>query len=105
MSTISDTSSLIPEPIRDTVIHTLLPHGVSQILVFGSYATGNPAPESDLDLIVSFHTKKDLFDLGGMREDLIEALGIEVDLLSEGAISPYLKDKIKDEAVVIYSEG
>ena len=39
-----------------------------------------------------------------MREDLIEALGIQVDLLSEGAISPYLKDKIKDEAVVIYPE-
>ncbi len=105
MSIISDTSSLIPEPIRDTVIHTLLPHGVSQILVFGSYATGNPTPESDLDLIVLFHTRKDLFDLGGMREDLVDALGIQVDLLSEGAISPYLKDKIKDEAVVIYSEG
>ncbi|WP_300040979.1 hypothetical protein [Methanospirillum sp.] len=40
MSTLSDTSSLIPPPIRDTVIHTLLPHGVSQILVFGSYAPG-----------------------------------------------------------------
>ena len=105
MSTISDTTSLIPEPIRNTVIHTLLPHGVSQILVFGSFATGNHTPESDLDLIVSFHTRKDLFDLGGMREDLVDALGIQVDLLSEGAISPYLKDKIKDEAVVIYSEG
>ena len=104
MSTISDTSSLIPSPIRGTVIHILLPHGVSQILVFGSYATGNHTPESDLDLIVSFHSRKDLYDLGGMREDLIEALGIQVDLLSEGAISPYLKDKIKDEAVVIYSE-
>ncbi len=53
MSTISDTSSLIPEPIRETVIHTLLPHGVSRILVFGSFATGNPTPESDL--ISSFH--------------------------------------------------
>ncbi len=39
-----------------------------------------------------------------MREDLIDALGILVDLLSEGAISPYLKDKIKDEAVVIYTD-
>lgn len=65
MRTIFDTSSLIPKPIRDTVIHTLLPHGVSQNLVFGSYATGNPTPESDLDLIVSFHSHKDLFDLGG----------------------------------------
>ena len=104
MSTISDIPSFIPPAIRDTVIHTLLPHGVSQILVFGSYATGNSTPGSDLDLIVSFHSRKDLYDMGGMREDLIEALGIRVDLLSEGAISPYLKDRIKDEAVVIYSE-
>ncbi|HWQ65531.1 MAG TPA: nucleotidyltransferase family protein [Methanospirillum sp.] len=104
MSTISDIPSFIPPTIRDTVIQTLLPHGVSQILVFGSYATGKSTPESDLDLIVSFHSRKDLFDMGEMREDLIEALGIQVDLLSEGAISPYLKDKIKNEAVVIYSE-
>lgn len=69
-----------------------------------SYATGNPSPENDLDLIVSFHSRKDLFDLGGKREDLIETLGIRVALLSEGAISPYLKDRIKNEAVVIYSE-
>ena len=40
-----------------------------------------------------------------MRKDLIDALGILVDLLSEEAINPYLKDKIKDEAVVIYSDG
>lgn len=39
-----------------------------------------------------------------MREDLIDALGIWVDLLSEGAISPYLKDRIKDETGAIYSE-
>ena len=89
MSTIYDTSSLIPEHIRDTVIHTLLPHGVSQNPCFWKFLEpGNPTPESDLDLIVSFHTRKDLFDLGGMREDLIDALGIQVDLLSEGAISP-----------------
>ncbi len=33
-------------------------------LDFGSFATGNPTPENDFDLIVSFHTRKDLFDLG-----------------------------------------
>lgn len=68
-------SSLIPAPIRDTVIKALIPHGVSQIRVFGSYATGSQTQESDLDLIVSFHTREDLFDPGGMREDLIDALG------------------------------
>lgn len=40
-----------------------------------------------------------------MREDLIDSLGIQVNLLSEGAISTYLKDTIQAEAVVMYSEG
>ncbi len=40
-----------------------------------------------------------------MREDLIDTLGIQVDHLSGRAISPYLKDTIKDEVVVMYSEG
>ena len=58
MSIISDTSYLIPIPIREIVIHTLLPHGVSQILVFGSFAIGNHSPESELNLIVSFIPEK-----------------------------------------------
>jgi uncharacterized protein len=97
-------SSPIPLPIKDMVINTHLPHDVSIILFFKSYATGNPSLESDLGLIVSFHSRKDLFDLGGMREDLIDTLGIRVDLLGDGAIRPHLKDRIKDEAVGIYSE-
>lgn len=43
-----------------------------------------------------------LFTLGGIREELAEKLGIQVDLLTERALNPLLKDHILHEAVEIF---
>ncbi|HWQ66161.1 MAG TPA: nucleotidyltransferase domain-containing protein [Methanospirillum sp.] len=59
-------------------------------------------PESDLDLIISFNRVVGLFTLGGIREELAEKLGIQVDLLTERALNPLLKDHILHEAVEIF---
>jgi uncharacterized protein len=41
-------------------------------------------------------------ELVRLERNLSEALGKKVDLLTEGAISPYLKDRILNELTVIY---
>jgi len=45
---------------------------------------------------------KGLITFVGIENELSEILGIKVDLLTERSISPYLIDRIKKEAVVIY---
>jgi predicted nucleotidyltransferase len=40
--------------------------------------------------------------LVGIEQELSEALGIKVDLLTEAAISPHLIDRIKAELKVVY---
>jgi predicted nucleotidyltransferase len=40
-----------------------------------------------------------LFDLVALGDELEEALGIEVDVVTEGSLSPYLRDRILAEAV------
>jgi len=40
----------------------------------------------------------DLLDLIGFKHDLEDALGRKVDVLTDGAISPYIRERILREA-------
>jgi predicted nucleotidyltransferase len=56
-------------------------HGISAA-VFGSAARGEDHPGSDLDLAVKFDDRADIADLLSMEQDLRDALGIRVDVVS-----------------------
>lgn len=68
------------------------------IRVFGSVARGEANEESDLDLLVHFRDGASLFDLIDLKEEAEKLLGLDVDVVSDGGLSPYLKDRILNEA-------
>jgi predicted nucleotidyltransferase len=70
--------------------------------VFGSYARGDYTDESDIDLLVRFSKQKSLFDLVRIEDKLSARLGKPVDLVVEGGVSPYLRDRIMSEVRPIY---
>jgi len=72
-------------------------HGVDHLRVFGSRATGAEAPSSDLDLLVDVAADRDLLDLIEFKLDLEDLLGCKVDVVTEAALSPYLRDRILRE--------
>ena len=59
---------------------------------------GIATDKSDLDLLVEFDPGRDLLDLIGLKQDLQDLLGCKVDVLTEGSLSPYLRDRILEEA-------
>ncbi len=69
-------------------------HGVSQVRVFGSHASGRARRSSDLDLLVKLQADRDLLDLIEFKLDLQDLLGCEVDVVTERGLSPYLKRAI-----------
>ena len=69
-------------------------HGVVRLRVFGSQARGTATESSDLDLLVDLKPKRDLLDLVGFKLDLEDLLGCEVDVVTEGSLSPYLRTSI-----------
>ena len=77
---------------------------VSMVGVFGSVARGEAKKKSDIDLIVRFSKRKSLLALVRLERELTEALGKKVDLLTEAAISPYLREQILKEMQVVYGE-
>ena len=75
---------------------------IAMIGVFGSVARGEATKDSDVDLLVKSSKGKSLLTLVRLEREMSTALGRKVDLLTEAAISPYLRDRIERELKVIY---
>jgi len=74
-------------------------HGVIRMRVFGSWARGEARPDSDLDLLVKLEAGRTLFDLSRLKDELDAVVGSPVDVITEGGLSPYIRDKVLSEAV------
>jgi uncharacterized protein len=86
------------EKYGDDIRHLARRHGVVQMRVFGSRTRGTATVSSDLDLLVDLKPERDLLDLVEFKLDLEDLLGCEVDVVTEGGLSPYLRDRILKEA-------
>lgn len=82
---------------------------ISKLAVFGSTVQGELRPDSDIDLLVTFHTDADwtMFDHFTMEDELSNLLGREVDLISTRAVeenpNPITRREILDSARQIYA--
>jgi len=79
-----------------------LRNDIAMVGVFGSMARGEATEQSDIDLLVKFSKRKSLLEIVRLEREVSTALGRKVDLLTESAISPYLRDRVKRELRVIY---
>ncbi len=84
---------------RESIIRLANLHGARNVRVFGSVARGDATEASDVDLLVEMEEGKSLLDLVGLWQDLQDLLGLKVDVISDGGISPHLRAKILAEAV------
>jgi predicted nucleotidyltransferase len=78
-------------------------YGVSSLAVFGSFARDEATPDSDLDLLVSFAVRIGLLRMVALERELSELVGRKVDLQTEAALSPYIRDQILKERQIIYA--
>jgi len=84
---------------RDIILELAAKHGAKNVRVFGSVVRGEADDLSDLDLLVDMESGRNFLDLVALWQDLEESLGCHVDVITEGGISPYLKDQILAEAI------
>jgi uncharacterized protein len=68
-------------------------HGITRLRLFGSLVRDEGDETSDVDLLAEFTGRKSLLDLVRVERELSEHFGRRVDLLTENALSPYLRGK------------
>ena len=87
--------------IREDVRRIAMAHGAGNVRLFGSTGRGEHGASSDLDLLVDMAEGRTLFDLIALSTDLEERLGVKVDVVTEASLSPYMRDRVLDEAVAL----
>ena len=77
---------------------------IKYVALFGSYVNGTPREDSDVDILIDFHPQAvvGLFKYVDIQENLSNALGKKVDLLTPQAISKHFKEQVLQEAEPIY---
>lgn len=78
-------------------------YGAERIYLFGSYARGDAASGSDVDLRIDKGRIRGLFALSGLRLALEDRLGVEVDLLTSDSLDGEFLDHIRNEEVLLYA--
>lgn len=71
---------------RARIREIVLSHRVQDVRLFGSVARGEDTEHSDLDLLVLPTEQTTLMDIGAIRHELKQLLGIEVDVLTPGSL-------------------
>jgi predicted nucleotidyltransferase len=84
---------------RDAVLSLAAKHGARNVRLFGSMARGEANTLSDVDLLVEMEEGRSLLDLVAFGQDVEDFLGCRVDVITDGGISPYLREQIYAEAV------
>ena len=90
-----------------TILSTLSRFSLNRVGIFGSYVRGEHHPLSDLDILVSFKEYPSLLQFVQLENELSEALGRKVDLVSEGALtnSKMLESIKKDLKIIYHAQG
>jgi predicted nucleotidyltransferase len=95
------------ERIKEKTIPILKKYPVSKAILFGSYAKGKAANNSDIDLYIDTNGKLKGLDFVGLLEILIDTLGVDIDLIDKSHIEPdsLIMEEIVSGGMVIYEKS
>jgi len=84
---------------REEILTIAHKYGARNVRLFGSAARGRTSIRSDVDLLVEMEPGSSLIDIVAIKQDLEDLLGCKVDVVTENALSPYIRDEVLREAM------
>jgi predicted nucleotidyltransferase len=76
-------------------------HRACNARVFGSVLHGNDHEGSDLDILIDPTPETTMFDIGAIRHELLQLLGVNVDVLTPNALPDAFREKVISEALPV----
>ena len=86
---------------REAIRRIALSHRVTNVRVFGSVVHGDDTEGSDLDLLVEPTEETTMMDIGAIRYELKQLLGIPVDVLTPRALPEHFRAIVLREATPV----
>jgi uncharacterized protein len=88
---------------RPDMLRVAAHYGAHDVRIFGSLARGEARSGSDVDILVALEAGRSLLDVIALKQDLedMDMLGCRVDVVTEAAVSPYLRERVLKDAVAL----
>ncbi len=83
---------------RAAVRHVVESHRARNARVFGSVLRGQDTDSSDLDILIDPTPETTLFDIGAIRHELAQLLGVPVDVLTPNALPDHFREAVLAQA-------
>lgn len=76
-------------------------HRAGNARIFGSVLHGDDQEGSDLDILIDPTPETTMFDIGAIRHELLQLLGVQVDVLTPNALPDSFRAKVIAEALPV----
>lgn len=82
-------------------------YGLRELALFGSVLRDDFTPHSDVDVLIEPgpNTPRGYFALSHIQDDLEQVFGRAVDLVTVGALSPYIREEVLRSRRSLYVEA
>ncbi|MDI3534908.1 MAG: uncharacterized protein PWQ82_1273 [Thermosediminibacterales bacterium] len=92
------------ETIKQKAVPILRKYGIKKASVFGSFARYEQTKNSDIDILIEYSpgVEKSLLKRIELKNELQKALNKDVDVMTEQAISPLIRENVLKEKREIF---
>ena len=97
-----DPGVLTIKQIKERIKPVIAKHGIKDVYLFGSYARGEATRNSDVDIYCGSGDIDTLWKHSAFKEELIEALGKDVDVITIGSqMQDYFRQQLEEDMIKI----
>ena len=95
-------SVLTIKQIKERILPVLAKHNIYKVYLFGSYSRGEANPDSDVDIYCEKGDVRTFIDQGFLEDELVEALGKEIDIIFFGTtMNDWFKQELDKDKIKI----
>ncbi len=92
--------------IKEKLVKICEKNDIISIGIFGSFIRGKQRKKSDIDMLIKFKdgSEMTLLDVIRIEREFKKIFKKKVDLVTDGALSKYIKDEVLNSVKVIYEK-